>query len=87
MSRNALRPLLVARWYILLYILWSVSLSPKRLYSFKIDPEVADALKVIKSREGIGESEQIRRGIELWLKSKGAKVKPERKRPVTRKRA
>jgi hypothetical protein len=45
------------------------------MYSFKIDPEVADALKQIKKKDGVGESEQIRRGIDLWLKSKGVSVK------------
>jgi hypothetical protein len=61
--------------------------SPKKLYSFKIDPEVADALKCIKDRQGIGESEQIRRGIALWLKAQGVtvNVKTERKRATTRK--
>lgn len=65
-------------------------MSPKKLYSFKIDSEVAEALKTIKARDGIGESEQIRRGIDLWLKTKGVKVikaKTERKRPVSRKRS
>ena len=41
-------------------------------------------------REGIGESEQIRRGIVLWLETKGVtpqKAKPERKRARTRKRS
>lgn len=64
-------------------------MSPKKLYSFKIDAEVAAALKQIKAREGIGESEQIRRGILLWLDTKGItpKKKTERKRATTRKRS
>jgi hypothetical protein len=64
--------------------------SPKKLYSFKIDSEVAAALKQVKAREGIGESEQIRRGILLWLETKGVtpqKPKSERKRASTRKRS
>jgi hypothetical protein len=62
-----------------------VTLSPKKLYSFKIDSEVASALKQIKARDGIGESEQIRRGILLWLKSQGVTPpKTERKRPASR---
>ena len=38
----------------------------------------------------VGESEQIRRGILLWLQTKGVtpqKAKPERKRASTRKRS
>lgn len=61
-------------------------MSPKRLYSFMLDPADRDALKVIKARDGIPESEQIRRGIQLWLKSKGGAKKAGRKRAVTRKR-
>ena len=44
---------------------------PKRPYTLKIDPELLDALRAIKERDGIAESEQIRRGIRLWLESKG----------------
>ena len=42
--------------------------------NFYIDPELADGLKVLKERDGIPESEQIRRGIKLWLESKGIKT-------------
>jgi len=47
------------------------SVPAKKYYSFMIDLELADALKRIKERDGIAESEQIRRGIRMWLKSKG----------------
>ncbi len=59
----------------------------KKIYSFKIDPAVAAALKVIKARDGVAESEQIRRGIALWLKSKGVTLKPEHSPAATRKRS
>jgi hypothetical protein len=64
-------------------------MSPKKYYSFMIDPEMVDALKLVKKRDGVSESEQIRRGIEMWLKSKGLtlKKKAERKRAGTRKRS
>jgi hypothetical protein len=55
-----------------------MALSIKRPYTLKIDPELLDALKAIKERDGISESEQIRRGIRLWLDQKG--VKPGRQR-------
>lgn len=62
--------------------------SPKKPYTLKIDPELLDALREIKQRDGINESEQIRRGIQLWLDSKGmtASRRAERKRAGTRKR-
>ncbi len=62
------------------------NLSPKKPYTLKIDPELLAALREIKERDGVSESEQIRRGIQLWLKSKGGK-KSDRKRAVTRKRS
>ena len=42
--------------------------------NFYIDPELAEGLKTLKERDGIPESEQIRRGIKLWLEAKGVKV-------------
>jgi hypothetical protein len=62
--------------------------SPKKPYTLKIDPELLGALREIKERDGIPESEQIRRGIQLWLDSKGHTParRAERKRAITRKR-
>lgn len=57
----------------------------KRPYNVKIDPELLDALRAVKERDGISESEQIRRGIRLWLEQKGV-MKTERKRAAARKR-
>ena len=47
-----------------------------------------DALKAIKERDGIPEAEQIRRGIKLWLESKGDRVTPQarKRKGGTRKR-
>jgi hypothetical protein len=61
-------------------------LTPKRLYTFAIDPDLADALKREKARTGIGESEQIRRVLRRWFQRKGV-IKTERKRATTRKRS
>ena len=58
----------------------------RRKYSFWIDDEQADGLKAIKERDGVLESEQIRRAINDWLQKKGV-MKAERKRAVTRKRS
>ncbi|MCA1586241.1 MAG: hypothetical protein LC791_16200 [Acidobacteria bacterium] len=62
-------------------------MSPKKPYTLKIDPELLEALRTIKTRDGISESEQIRRGIQLWLEQKGEAKKTARKRVVARKRA
>jgi ribbon-helix-helix CopG family protein len=59
---------------------------PKRPYTLKIDPELLDALRHIKDRDGISESEQIRRGIKLWLAQKSVAVNPGPKQAERRKR-
>ncbi len=49
--------------YILVYIM-------RKFYNFYIDVELAEGLKAIKARDGISESEQIRRAIKTWLTEK-----------------
>jgi hypothetical protein len=58
----------------------------KRPYTLKIDEELLAALRHVKERDGISESEQIRRGIRLWLAQKGVTLKSVRQRAATRKR-
>jgi hypothetical protein len=60
------------------------SMTPRKLYNFLIDPELAAGLKSIKERDGISESEQIRRGIRLWLKAKGVRIEARRPRAGAR---
>jgi hypothetical protein len=63
-------------------------MSPKKYYSFMIEPEMAKSLKAVKERDGISEAEQIRRGIQMWLDSRGdTKARAARKRGATRPRA
>ena len=47
--------------------------------NFWIDPDLAEGLKVIKTRDGVSEAEQMRRGIKMYLESKGLKFKSARK--------
>ena len=61
-------------------------MSPRNRYTFFIDDEHKAALKAIKERDGIPESEQIRRAIAEWVAIRAAGKKAERKRAVTRKR-
>jgi hypothetical protein len=61
--------------------------TPRRKYSFWIDDEQREGLKALKERDGVLESEQIRRALNEWLSKKGVNVKAERKRRVTRKQA
>ena len=60
-------------------------MTPRKKYSFWIDDEQASGLKVVKARDGVLESEQIRRAINDWLQKKGV-TKTGRKRAGTRKR-
>ena len=57
----------------------------RRKYSFYIDDKQVEGLKTVKERDGVLESEQIRRAINDWLEKKGVR-KTERKRAATRKR-
>jgi hypothetical protein len=51
----------------------------KVMYSLRLEPEQARLLKAIKARDGIPESEQIRRALALWFEQKGM-VKPKKGR-------
>ena len=48
--------------------------------SVYVDEVLGTGLKAIKERDGVSEAEQIRRGIKLYLESKGYPVKPSTKR-------
>jgi hypothetical protein len=52
--------------------------TPRSRYNFWIDDEQRDALRYVKERDGVLESEQIRRAIRMWLEAKEVKVKSAR---------
>jgi hypothetical protein len=51
----------------------------KIMYSLRLEPEQARLLKAIKARDGIPESEQIRRALMVWFEQKGV-LKAKKKR-------
>lgn len=54
-------------------------MASRKRYSFWIEDEQAAGLKLVKDRDGISESEQIRRALNEWLRMKGAiKAAPRR---------
>jgi hypothetical protein len=57
----------------------------RKPYTFYIEADLAEGLKEIKERDGISESEQIRRAIRQWLDGKG--LAKEEKRPARRTRS
>ena len=57
---------------------------PRKRHSFFLDAELTEGLKALKARDGILESEAVRRAIAEFLARKG--VKAERRRTRRRKR-
>jgi hypothetical protein len=55
-------------------------------YTSYLDDDLRVMLAAVKVRDGISESEQIRRALRLWFDSKGVAVKAGRKRVSPRKR-
>jgi len=49
------------------------------MYSIRMDPALKRLLEQVKARDGIPESEQIRRALGLWFAEKGV-IKPKAKR-------
>ena len=59
-------------------------MTPRKLYNFYIDPELAKGLKTLKDKTGAPESESIRRALAVYLRKQGV-IKAARKRASTRK--
>ena len=59
----------------------------RQRFNFWIDDDLRAGLQVIRDRDGIVESEQIRRAVREWLQKKGVVRKPERPRSAAKKRA
>jgi hypothetical protein len=57
---------------------WMAKTETKIAISLRLDPEQARLLKVIKARDGVPESEQIRRALVMWFELKGVVKKSKR---------
>jgi Ribbon-helix-helix domain len=57
----------------------------RKVTTFRVDPDVGQAMKALRERDGIPLSEQIRRALRAWLEAKGAlrRAKRRRRRPST----
>ena len=63
-------------------------MSPRRLHSFYLDPEISKGLKALKQRDGVAEGESVRRALSAYLERQGiTKTKTARPRATTRRRA
>ena len=56
-----------------------------RVVTFRPDEDILEAMQALRVRDAAPYSEQIRRALRPWLKSKGV-MKTVRKRATTRKR-
>jgi len=50
-------------------------MSPKELTAFRLEPEIMDALRRVKDRDGVPLSFQVDRALRAWIKKKGVAVK------------
>lgn len=48
--------------------MWTMA---RKATNWRIDQHLLDALRKIQDRDGVSVSEQVRRGIKLWLKRNG----------------
>lgn len=63
---------------------WLVTRRSRR--KFRIDDDLHNGLRIVRERDGIPESEQIRRAVKAWLDRKGVKLKAGPRRAETRRR-
>jgi hypothetical protein len=57
---------------------------PLRPANFRLEPEILDALRQIRIRDGVPVSEQVRRALRDWIAARSANVRVERKHPARR---
>jgi hypothetical protein len=67
-------------------------MSPRRVVTFRPEEDLDAAMAALFERDGISQSEQIRRALRVWLEGRGVlapapTMKTARKRADTRKRA
>jgi hypothetical protein len=62
-------------------------MSPKELTAFRVQPDLMEAMRQVKERDGIPISRQLDFALRDWLRKKGAMPKAARRRAVTRRKA
>jgi hypothetical protein len=58
-----------------------------RVLTFRPDEALLEAMELLRDRDGVPFSQQIRRALRDWLEKKGVNVKAGRKRVSARKRS
>jgi hypothetical protein len=59
----------------------------QRLASCRLDEELITAMKALQDRDGVPQSEQVRRALMAWLQDRGVLATPVPVRKTARKRA
>jgi hypothetical protein len=60
--------------------------TPRKLYNFYIDPDLAEGLKTLKERRRTSEGQLVREAIQEYLSRNGVTARADRKRAGRRKR-
>jgi hypothetical protein len=53
----------------------------RQLYSLWLDRRLKEGLELVKERDGVPESEQVRRALEEWLSARKALKKRQKRLP------
>jgi Arc/MetJ-type ribon-helix-helix transcriptional regulator len=61
-------------------------MADRKMINFRIEPDLVAGLKLVKHRDGVSESEQMRRALRAWLGTRKA-IKAAPRRAGTRRRA
>ena len=54
---------------------YTLIMARRTLAAFRIEPEILKGLHAVKDRDGVPVSEQVRRALRQWLKSKRVTLK------------
>jgi len=65
----------------------AVTPSTKKQTAFRLDPEILDGLLLVKERDGVPLSEQVRRALRAWLKEKGVNIEAGDRKQASRRRS
>lgn len=63
------------------HLLYNNGVASRKRVTFWLDERHTTALKAIKARDGVPESEQLRRALDLWIVEKGIERKKGGKKP------
>ena len=62
-------------------------MSPKAMTTIRLKPDLLEAMRSVKEREGIPMAAQVDFAVRDWLKRRGLEIKTERKRVAARPRS